>query len=248
MNIIRPTCRERFTAEDIDFVVSVLDADQSQTSILADLLTDPDARDLILDDDRLLRAVLENIHCLRISSRLYFYVLVRRVLREAGIQDRTLADYVAEMLTVFTSTHRTRNPLPDQASPMNYLVDMMTAMQTADARERFLIRAHLGNYALFLAGLFPGHVRNKTERRAAPNLGYYEGVGQTSYRIAGDHYLADQLELGPVFRTLSVQFHTTRLALNDLSDRLMWLEVEDQGLHQLIDHDRSDPSDGTGRS
>ncbi len=61
MNIIRPMCRERFTAEDVDFVVSVLNADRSQSSILADVLTDPDARDLILDDDRLLRAVLENI-------------------------------------------------------------------------------------------------------------------------------------------------------------------------------------------
>ncbi len=230
MNIIRPMCRERFTAEDVDFVVGVLNADRSQSSILADLLTDPDARDLILDDDRLLRAVLENIDCLQISSRLYFYVLVRRVLREAGIDDRTLADYVAELLTVFTSAHRSRNPLHNQTSPMNYVVDMMAAMQTAEPRERFLLRAHLGNYALFLAGLFPGHVRHRTARRAAPNLGYYEGVGQASYRIAGDHYLAEQLELGPVFRTLSDRFHATRLALNDLSDRLMWLEVEDRGV------------------
>ena len=62
------------------------------------LLADEESRDLILDDEALLHALLERGGCCRVSSHFYFYVLVRNVFRRADIGDRTVADYVAEVL------------------------------------------------------------------------------------------------------------------------------------------------------
>lgn len=92
MHIIHPNCRARFTAEDVDFVVATLGKGAGDTECLTRLLADEDTRDLILDDDRLFRALLEHRGCLRVSARLYFYLLVRQVLRRAGNEDRAVAD------------------------------------------------------------------------------------------------------------------------------------------------------------
>ena len=227
MNVIRPICRNRFTAADVEFIASALARGGSDSGLVADLLTDPGARDLMLDRRELVDAILEGLGCLSISPRLYFYVLVRHALREAGIDDREMADYIAELLSVFTSSHRSRNPLPDQALPLDYFVDMVEALSEADDVNRFLLRAHVGNYALFLLGLFPGYIRSRRDRRAAPGARYYESLGSASYRIAGGHHLAERYELRPVFHGLSDRFHTARMALNDLADRLVWLEDRD---------------------
>src|SRR5436190_20961524 len=98
MNVIRPNCRVQFTAEDIDFIVSVLRPRVSDSQTLIRLLTDEDTRDLILDDEVLLRAVLESRGCLRVSTHFYFYILVRHVFRRSCIKERDVADYVAEVL------------------------------------------------------------------------------------------------------------------------------------------------------
>src|ERR1017187_8211635 len=100
--MIRPNCRAQFAAEDIDFILSVLGRKISTAECLVKLLADEDSRDLILDDEALLHALLERSGCLRVSSRFYFYILVRQVLRRSGIQDRAVADYVAEVLAEFT--------------------------------------------------------------------------------------------------------------------------------------------------
>jgi len=232
MHVIRAQCRNQFSAADIDFVVSVLGKDYGESQCLVELLSDQESRDAILDHDQLFHSILESVRCLNVSSRFYFYILVRHAFLGAGIQDRNTADYVAEMLSVFASAHRARHPLRQQVGPMNYIVDVIQALQDATHAERFLLRAHLGNFVLFFSGLFPEHIRHRRHRRAAPSIDYYESVGQTSFRMAGGHRLAGEYELAPVFSTLSDHFHVTRLALNDLSERLV--SIDSSASHLLL--------------
>ena len=112
MKVIQPNCRVQFTAEDIDFVVSILGRKTGDAQCLIQLLADEETRDSILDDDALFHAFLEQRGCLRVSSHFYFYVLVRHVLRRAGIGDRTVADYVAEVLNEFSRAERARCVVP----------------------------------------------------------------------------------------------------------------------------------------
>jgi hypothetical protein len=223
MKMIQPNCRVQFAAEDIDLILSVLGPKIGTAECLVKLLADEDSRDLILDDEAIFHALLERRGCLRVSSRFYFYVLVRHVFRRSDIQDRTVADYVAELLTEFSYAENARCVLPGHSNPCDYLFEMMTALEQADDRTRFFIRVHMGNHSLFLAGVFPERIRFRAEVRGFPDLKYYESIGRTQYRAASDHRLAQRYALADVLNTLSERFQTTRLALNDIAERLFSL-------------------------
>src|SRR5205814_2527204 len=220
MKMIQPNCRVQFAAEDIDFILSVLGQKLGTAECLIKLLADEDTRDLILDDDALFQALLERRGCLRVSTQFYFYILVRHVFLGSDIQDRGVADYVAEVLSEFSRTERSRCVVPGQNNPLDYLFEMLTALRTADDRTGFQIRLHIGNHSLFLAGVFPERIRSRAEARGFPNLKYYEGLGRANYRMASDHRLARRLAMEKVLNTLAERFETTRIALNDISDRL----------------------------
>jgi hypothetical protein len=235
--MIRPNCRAQFAAEDIDFILSVLGRKISTAECLVKLLADEDSRDLILDDEALLHALLERGGCLRVSSRFYFYILVRQVLRRSGIQDRAVADYVAELLAEFSRAERVGCVVPGQMAPLDYIFEMLAALQTADERTSFLIRVHIGNHSLFLSGVFPARIRFRAERRGAPSLKYYEGMGRTQYRAASDHQLARRYDVAGIFDTLSERFETTRLALNDIADRFFSIGDSNSALDGLLNSD-----------
>ncbi len=232
MNVIRPNCRVQFTAEDIDFIVSVLRPRVCDSETLIRLLADPDTRDLILDDEALLRAVLESRICLRVSTHLYFYVLVRHVFRRADISEREVADYVAEVLAEYSRAQQMECKV--KGKPLDYFFEMLAALQTADDTTSFYLRAHMGNQSLFFSGIFPDRIRFRAEVRGFPDLRYYEALGKSSYRAASDHRLARKYDLARVFDVLADRFHVTRRALNDLGERLISLNDPEAGIDALL--------------
>src|SRR5438132_6090685 len=234
MKMIQPNCRIQCAAEDIDFIISVLGARLGTAKCLIQLLADEESRDLILDDEALFHALLEHRGCLKVSSRFYFYILVRHVFRKSDIADREVADYVAEVLAEFASAERARCVVPGQRNPLDYFFEMLTALRTADDRTSFLIRVHIGNYSLFLSGVFPERIRFRAEARGFPDLKYYEGMGRAHYRMASDHRLAQRYEVAKIFSTLAERFAATRLALNDIADRLFTLGDVDYSLEALL--------------
>ena len=51
MKVIQPNCRVQFTAADIDFIVANLGRKSGDVDCVTRLLSDPDSRDAILDDE-----------------------------------------------------------------------------------------------------------------------------------------------------------------------------------------------------
>ncbi len=239
MKLIQPNCRIQFTADDLDFIAETLGKSPEEKNSLLQLLADPETRDLILDDDKLFRALLEHRGCLRISSRLYFFVIVRHVLQSVGLEDREVADYTAEMLSEYSDFERTKCHVPGTAGPLDYFFELLAALQTADERTSFYIRAHIGNHSLFLSGVFPQRIRYRAERKGFPDLSYYEAMGRSSFRIASDHRLASRYELAPIYSTLADRFQETRRALNDMSERLVSLGDIETGIDALLLHSLS---------
>jgi len=239
MKLIQPNCRAQFAAEDVQFILSVLGKKLGNADCLVKLLGDEESRDLILDDEALFRAVLERRGCLRVSSRFYFYILVRHMFRRSDIQDRAVADYVAEVLTEFARTEQARCLVPGQANPLDYFFEMLAALKTADDRTGFFLRLHMGNYSLFLSGVFPERIRFRAEARGFPDLRYYERMGRTQYRLASDHRLAQRYALAEILSTLAERFGTTRLALNEISDRLFSLGDTEYSLEALLNSGRT---------
>jgi hypothetical protein len=220
--MIRANCRERFTAADFDFIVRTLARSPGDTVSLVDLLSDSKARDSILDHPRLVENILCNARHLHISSQFYFYVLARHVLQQAGIRDRKLCDYVGSLLETFSRVNQLR--APDKIdNPHEYISDMLIALTRATPEQTFLLRAHVGNYSLFISGIFHENTQHRS-LRGAPDIEFYEQVGRTNYQLLASHETSRRCELTDVFAGLADRFRDVRLALNELSDRLLHLD------------------------
>ena len=223
--MIRANCRARFTAADFDFIVRTLARSQTDQVSLVDLLSDVEARDSILDHPRLVDAILNHCGHLRISSQFYFYVLARHVLQQGGIGDRKLCDYVASLLESFS--HASRLQISDETHHLaeQYISDILIALTRATPEQAFLLRAYIGNYSLFISGIFhPAVTGQRGSLRGGPDIKFYEQVGRTNFQLVSSHAVARRCELDDVFEGLADRFRDVRLALNQLSDRLLNLD------------------------
>jgi hypothetical protein len=99
----------------------------------------------------------------------------------------------------------------------------LIALTRASAEQSFLLRAHVGNYSLFLSGIFHENAQHRS-RRGAPDLEFYEKIGRTNFQLVASHSTARRCELNDVFEKLADRFHEVRLALNRLSDELLNLD------------------------
>src|SRR3954454_6635478 len=129
--MIRANCRERFTAAYFEFVVRTLARSQTDHVSLVDLLSDTETRDSVLDNPRLIDAILSHAGQLQISSHFYFYVLARHVLRDVGISDRKLCDYVASLLETFSRVNGLQAPHMSEGCGRQYVSDMLIALTRA---------------------------------------------------------------------------------------------------------------------
>ncbi len=221
--MIKANCRERFTAADFDYVVKTLSRTERDSVNLVDLLTDAEARDSILDSPRLVESMLADGSSLTISPQLYFYVLLRHVLKQTGLNDRNVSDYLASLLETFSRTAGMKSPADGESNPVQYVSDMLIALRNASPVQTFLIRAHVGNYSLFISGIFRDTVESRSQR-GAPDVSFYEDVGRSNFRVAAGHQVARSCALSGVFEMLADGFHDVRLALNRLSDSLLHLD------------------------
>ncbi|HET9949624.1 MAG TPA: hypothetical protein VFQ22_11925, partial [Longimicrobiales bacterium] len=182
---------------------------------------DEEGADAILDDPRVLNALLTAPEA-SAATDLVFYVLVRHALLEVGIDDRATADYVASLLVAFGRQGRAYRVSENTTEEYHYLVDMVARLADADRREAFLLRSHLGNFSLWLSGLFPDYLNARTQRRGAPSISYYERMGATGYRLAARSPEAASLGLDRVLSDVAETFAGVRSALNLVSDRYLW--------------------------
>jgi hypothetical protein len=229
--MIRANCRARFIAADFDFVVRTLARSATDHVSLVDLLSDSETRDSVLDNPRLIDAILSNAGQLQISSQFYFYVLARHVLRQAGIVDRKLCDYIASVLETFSRANLLRAPHAPDDSVNQYLSDMLIALTRCTPEQAFLLRAHVGNYSLFISGIFHENAQRRS-LRGGPDLKFYEQVGRTNYHLLAEHVTARRCELDDIFEELADRFRDVRIALNQLSEQL--INLDDAGAGSLL--------------
>jgi hypothetical protein len=225
--VIQANCRAQFTADDFSFVVKTLAKSQRDAVSLVSLLSDESERDAILDHDLVYDSLVDRDGCLRVSAAFYFYILTRRVLRRVSLDERALTDYVAAVLLAFSHINQLKRPGDTEptARSFTYVSDLITQLNTCAPDQVFLLRAHLGNYTLFLSGLFAERVLSHAQRRGAPGIGFYESVGQSAYQAVARHPQAKRTDLQGVFEQLGSEFHRVRLALNDLTDTLLHLHA-----------------------
>ncbi|MGH7471797.1 MAG: hypothetical protein ACRENP_27925 [Longimicrobiales bacterium] len=217
--MILPNVRASFGRPEASFIVWLLTRGSEHERDQAEERLRTEGFDSILDDPRTQNALLAHGGFSSAPQPLVFYVLVRHALLEGSITDRVMADYIAALLIEFGRGHRAYRIADDELPEYFYLLDLMDAAAHATGHRQFLLRAHLGEYALWLSGLFPDYITARVQRRGAPGLGYYEELGASGYRSAADHRDAERNGLHRVYRSCADAFTALRVALNRVSDR-----------------------------
>jgi len=218
--------RHRLTRDDAQLAARILAHDSGEQLATFESRLADEGIDAILDDPRLPGALRRHPRGAHASFMLFAYVMIRQALRNAGENDRGLADYVTSIVVHFGIRDRAHRLCEDLNDP--------------DFRRSFLVRTHLGNYALWLSGIFPDHIEQRRWRRGGPNLEYYEEMGRRGFQLAADHHLAEAHGLAPLYATAAERFGVLRTALNAVSDALFFPHVQtaERLMRQVRDESR----------
>ena len=220
--MIMGNVRASLTRDDAQLALRLIGRSSASDLEAAETVLREHGLDALLDDPRLLAALVESRAGMHASLRLYCYVAVRHALQGAGEGDRALADYVAAILVHFAVRDRAMRIAMTDDQTFDTLTALLEEVNGPDARRAFLVRQHLGNYALWLSGLYPDFIEHRRWRRGGPDLEYYEDMGRRGFQLAADHRLAQEHGLDTVLRGASTRFAVLRLALNRLSDALLF--------------------------
>ncbi len=217
--------RARLGREDAQLVLRLLTGERPESARHAEATLADRGLDPLLDEPELLQALIAARQSAHASLPLFCYVVVRHALRRLGSDDRQLADYVASVLLHFGLRERARRLADTDDEVYDTLARIAEDVDSADPHRAFLARAHLGNYALWLSGLFPDHIEHRRYRRGGPDLGYYEEMGRRGFRLAAGHRLAERHGLAPLYGAAAEAFPQLRRALNAVSDSLLFKHV-----------------------
>lgn len=221
--MILPNVRERLTPDDLDLVVRLLaEGNPAKERRCRERLAErgPDA---LLSEPTLFDLLRRAPGVAAPAATLFLYVAVRNALRRVGLDDAELSDYLSALLLEFGMRDRALRIAPADDQVYRYVSDIVADLDAvADARRAFLLRAHLGNFSLWLSGVFPDHITARRERRGGPDFQYYEEVGARGFRLASNHHLAREWALAPIYDRAAESFELLRVGLNRLSDHVFF--------------------------
>ncbi|MBI2797265.1 MAG: hypothetical protein HYX65_11225 [Gemmatimonadetes bacterium] len=223
--MILANVRRHLTRDDAQLVLRLVGRGSSREAADAESTLRDHGIDTLLDDRRTLEGLVRTPLGARASWPLFSYVVVRHALRAQGEEDRTLSDYVASILVHFGLRDRARRVAGSDDEVYDTVAALLEDSEHGDPRRTFLVRAHLGNYALWLAGCFPDFIEQRRWRRGGPDLGYYDEMGRRGFRMAADHRLSAEHGLTGLFTAVADHYGALRLALNAVSDTLLFPHV-----------------------
>lgn len=218
--------RHHLTRDDAQLAARLLANESGEDPGAIEGRISEDGIDAVLDDPRLPAALLRQPRGAHASFTLFAYVMIRHALRRAGESDRGLADYVSAVVIHFGLRDRAYRIAGTDDEVYEALAQLCAALDDPDARRRFLVQTHLGNYALWLSGIFPDYIEQRRWRRGGPNLDYYEEMGRRGFQLAADHRMAEENGLSGLYANAAERFGVLRTALNSVSDALFFPNVQ----------------------
>ncbi len=130
--------------------------------------------------------------------------------RELHHYDSEVAAYLVDLLVGFTHVEN--------------LYKILGAASFGRERE---VRKHVGDYTLFLTGLFPEHVKRSRRSLSLDYFVDYVKAGKESYRIVSKFDQFEYRRVAPLFRRLAENFEVCVYGLNRVRDRLRRMENSD---------------------
>jgi len=223
--MILANVRSRLGAADLELALRALSRRHPEQRSRYEERLAAEGPDAVLGEPELITALRELRSLAEPSAALFVYVAVRHTLRAGGLDDPEVADYLAALVLEFGDHDRHARIGRHDDQRYHYLVDLVADLAMDEGERGFLLRVHLGNYSLWLAGLFPDRIAARRARAGGPDLPYYDELGRHGYDLAARHPLADRFGTAALYRTVADRFPALRQALNHLSDRVFFPDV-----------------------
>jgi len=143
-----------------------------------------------------------------------------------GLNDPGVTGYVARLLCEFTDVGNLYKLRDETGRPVEELEEMISASDPVNGpapsfdAERAL-RKHIGDYALFIAGMYPEALKsNRRLRHHCPTLDELVHAGKESYFIVSQFNLFEYEQEAPLFARLSDRFEHCMVGLNLVREEL----------------------------
>jgi hypothetical protein len=155
----------------------------------------------------------------RVELLRFFERSVRASFGDLALHDEPAARYLAEMLARFARTEQLY-PRGARLARLESVVDLLLeaeslwndAARTFQPEREVAVRRHIGDFTLFMTGLF----RERVERAAS--TGYYVSQGKRAYRFVSEHDRASSRPTvrggGPLYGRLADRFEDFACALD----------------------------------
>ena len=143
-----------------------------------------------------------------------------------GMHDTAISNYVAHLLCEFSEADKLYRVRDEEGKPIHALDAMVRAADpvhgTASSfdAER-AVRKHIGDYALFVSGMYPESMEAPRSRRQGQQS-YEElvSVGKESYYIVSQFDLEEYADEAPMFRRLAGWFDRCTYGLRLVREEL----------------------------
>ena len=155
------------------------------------------------------------------SLQQFFRHQLQQGFRTHGLRESGTIEYVSEVLTRFAHARALQALRDADGRPLEYIVDMLAGWQQAQdgvhgrrdrARERTIMR-HIGDYTLFMSGLFRERLTARGE------LKYYVTHGRSAFWHSADY------EPNPAQRHTYRQLYQDFNPISDLLDYLRRVQL-----------------------
>ena len=143
-----------------------------------------------------------------------------------GLNDPDVTNYVAHLLCEFSQADNLYKVRDEMGHPVEELDEMMLASDpvhgtAASFDEERALRKHIGDYALFVAGMYPEAMgSSRRMRRNFPTLSDLIRAGKESYFIVSQFNLFEYQQEAPLFGRLSDRFERCILGLTLVREEL----------------------------
>lgn len=145
-----------------------------------------------------------------------------------GMHDSAITNYVARLLCEFSEADKLYRVRDEEGKPIHALDAMVRAADpvhgtAASFDVERAVRKHIGDYALFVSGMYPESTElTALGRRRVGQQSYEElvSVGKESYYIVSQFDLEEYADEAPMFRRLAGWFDRCIYGLRLVRDEL----------------------------
>jgi hypothetical protein len=141
--------------------------------------------------------------------KLLFRTFAERGLAQAHLKDKDILLYLADLLVDFIYVENLYRMRDEDGSRLESLADMIRQAGDSEMPERKQYYKHLGDYSLFMLGMFPEYL---SRRRRVFSPSWYEDMGRIGYQVAGE--LERHTERTMLFRKLAARFDRCVISLH----------------------------------